>query len=128
AYRLAQGFIEATTEYDFAEIPDDLQVALMTCAERFIAWSEPRVVVGSVLTQPGWATDETPRLLAINRRDRRRDAMSLSKGHDTSPKFAPPGDKPRSAQRASCRRCGSMRGGCSECQPTRPTSPEGNAR
>lgn len=49
AERLAQGFIEATTEYDLAELPHLLRADLIACAEQFLAFAQPKVVAGQVM-------------------------------------------------------------------------------
>lgn len=38
---LAQGFIEATTEWDFAELPGHVQASLIAAAEVFVEFTDP---------------------------------------------------------------------------------------
>lgn len=41
---LALGFVECTTEFDWTDLPEDVQSALMDAAGVFLAWSNPEVV------------------------------------------------------------------------------------
>jgi hypothetical protein len=45
AWRLAQAFVECTTEYDFAEIPDDVKVKLVEAATAVLAYTRPEIIV-----------------------------------------------------------------------------------
>lgn len=48
AERLAQGFVEATTEWDFVDLPEDLRGDLIACAGRLIAFADLRVVTARI--------------------------------------------------------------------------------
>lgn len=41
---LAAGFVECTTEFDWTDLPEHVQSALVDAAVVFLAWSNPEVV------------------------------------------------------------------------------------
>lgn len=44
AHRLAVGFIEGSTEWDFDELSDDLQAELVAVAEKVLAFIDPIII------------------------------------------------------------------------------------
>lgn len=52
AQRLAQTFVEGTTDRDYADLPDVLRADLDAWCTRFLAWTDPPVVAGEVVGCP----------------------------------------------------------------------------
>lgn len=45
ARELAAAFVECTTEYDFAEMPDDVAALLVNAAEAVLTVVKPRILI-----------------------------------------------------------------------------------